>query len=89
MRSMPLLNSGPHVPSCAAGSWHSASATTSPRERSPKRVRRAMLAAVDQRALATLQDALVSHNYVIKSNLITQTRASVNRISASSTRPPW
>jgi hypothetical protein len=42
-----------------------------------------VIAAVDQRALATLQDALISHNYVIKSNLITQTRASVNRITAN------
>ena len=42
-----------------------------------------VIAAVDQRATATLQDALVSHNYVWRSNLITQTRASVNRIDAN------
>lgn len=42
-----------------------------------------VIAAVDQKALATLQDGLVSHNYVLRSNLITQTRASINRISAN------
>ncbi|MEZ5420303.1 MAG: carboxypeptidase regulatory-like domain-containing protein [Vicinamibacterales bacterium] len=42
-----------------------------------------VIAAVDQKALATLQDGLVSHNYVWRSNLITQTRASINRISAN------
>jgi len=38
---------------------------------------------VDQRALATLQDGLVSHNFVISSNVINQARFSVNRISAN------
>lgn len=42
-----------------------------------------VIAAVDQKALATLQDGLVSHNYVLRSNLITQTRASINRIDAN------
>ncbi len=42
-----------------------------------------VIAAVDQRALATLQDAMVSHNYVISSNVINQARFSVNRISAN------
>jgi len=42
-----------------------------------------VIAAVDQQAVATLQDGLVSHNYVLRSNLITQTRASINRIDAN------
>ena len=42
-----------------------------------------VIAAVDQRALATLQDTMVSHNYVIASNVINQARISVNRISAN------
>ena len=42
-----------------------------------------IVAPVDQRALATLQDALVSHNFVISSNVINQARFSVNRISAN------
>lgn len=42
-----------------------------------------VIAAVDQRALATLQDVMVSHNYVISSNVINQARFSVNRISAN------
>ncbi len=42
-----------------------------------------VIAAVDQRALATLQDGMVSHNYVIASNVINQARVSVNRISAN------
>lgn len=42
-----------------------------------------VIAAVDQRATATLQDALVSHNYVLRNNVITQTRASINRIDAN------
>jgi hypothetical protein len=42
-----------------------------------------VIAAVDQQALATLQDGMVSHNYVLRSNLITQTRVSLNRISAN------
>ena len=42
-----------------------------------------VIAAVDQRALATLQDAMVSHNYVISSNVINQARFSINRISAN------
>ena len=42
-----------------------------------------IVAPIDQRALATLQDALVSHNFVISSNVINQARFSVNRISAN------
>lgn len=42
-----------------------------------------VIAAVDQKALATLQDVMVSHNYVVASNLITQSRFSINRISAN------
>jgi len=42
-----------------------------------------VIAAVDQRALATLQDVMVSHNYVISSNLINQARFSINRITAN------
>jgi outer membrane receptor protein involved in Fe transport len=42
-----------------------------------------VIAAVDQKALATLQDAMLSHNFVINSNLISQTRFSINRISAN------
>ncbi len=42
-----------------------------------------IVAAVDQRALATLQDGMVSHNYVISSNVINQARFSINRISAN------
>ena len=38
---------------------------------------------IDQRALATLQDGLISHNFVISSNVINQARFSVNRISAN------
>jgi outer membrane receptor protein involved in Fe transport len=42
-----------------------------------------VISAVDQQALATLQDAMASYNWVIASNVISQTRASVNRISAN------
>ena len=42
-----------------------------------------VIAAVDQKSLATLQDALVSHSYVFRSNLINQARFSINRISAN------
>ncbi len=42
-----------------------------------------VIAPVDQQALATLQDFMGSHNYVIASNLINQARVSVNRISAN------
>ena len=42
-----------------------------------------IVAPIDQRALATLQDALVSHNFVISSNVINQARFSINRISAN------
>ena len=42
-----------------------------------------VIAPVDQRATATLQDVMVSHNYVVKSNVINQARVSVNRISAN------
>ncbi|MEO8680631.1 MAG: TonB-dependent receptor, partial [Vicinamibacterales bacterium] len=41
-----------------------------------------VVAAVDQEALATLQDGMVSHNLVISSNLINQARFSINRITA-------
>ena len=41
-----------------------------------------IIAPVDQRALATLQDALVSHN-LVGSRLLNQVRFSVNRISAN------
>ena len=42
-----------------------------------------VIAAVDQRAVATLQDGMVSHNYVISGRLINQTRFSINRIAAN------
>jgi len=42
-----------------------------------------VIAPVDQRATATLQDVMVSHNYVVKSNVINQARVSINRISAN------
>lgn len=42
-----------------------------------------VIAAVDQRATATLQDGLISHNWVLRNNVITQTRASINRIDAN------
>ncbi len=42
-----------------------------------------VIAAVDQRARATLQDAMVSHNFVISATVINQARFSVNRISAN------
>ncbi len=42
-----------------------------------------VIAAVDQRATATLQDFMVSHNYVMRSNLINQSRFSINRITAN------
>ena len=42
-----------------------------------------IIAPIDQRALATLQDGLVSHNFVISSSIINQARFSVNRISAN------
>jgi hypothetical protein len=42
-----------------------------------------VIAAVDQKALATLQDFMVSHNYVISSNVINQVRFSINRITAN------
>ncbi len=42
-----------------------------------------VIAAVDQQALATLQDAMVSHNYVIRSNVVNQARVSINRIAAN------
>jgi len=42
-----------------------------------------IISAVDQKALATLQDAMASYNWVIASNVISQTRVSVNRISAN------
>jgi outer membrane receptor protein involved in Fe transport len=42
-----------------------------------------IIAPVDQRARATLQDGLLSHNFVISSRLINQARFSVNRIAAN------
>jgi outer membrane receptor protein involved in Fe transport len=42
-----------------------------------------IIAPVDQRALATLQDGLVSHNFVISPRLVNQARFSINRISAN------
>ncbi len=42
-----------------------------------------IVAPIDQRALAALQDGLVSHNLVINSNVINQARFSINRISAN------
>lgn len=42
-----------------------------------------IVAAVDQQSLATLQDAMVSHNIVFSSSLINQARVSVNRIAAN------
>jgi outer membrane receptor protein involved in Fe transport len=42
-----------------------------------------IVAPIDQRALATLQDALISHNFVINSNVINQARLSFNRIDAN------
>jgi Carboxypeptidase regulatory-like domain/TonB-dependent Receptor Plug Domain len=42
-----------------------------------------VIAAVDQKALATLQDFMVSHNYVVSSNVINQARFSINRITAN------
>jgi hypothetical protein len=47
------------------------------------RVTPRIVAPVDQRALATLQDMLVSHNFVINSNVINQARFSINRITAN------
>ncbi len=42
-----------------------------------------IVAPVDQRATATLQDGMVSHNFVISSTTINQARFSINRISAN------
>jgi hypothetical protein len=42
-----------------------------------------IIAPIDQRALATLQDGLVSHNFVISPRMINQARFSINRISAN------
>ena len=47
------------------------------------RVTPRIVAPVDQRALATLQDGLISHNFVINSNVINQARFSINRITAN------
>src|SRR5687767_11977069 len=47
------------------------------------RVTPRIVAPIDQRALATLQDALISHNFVISSNVINQARFSINRITAN------
>jgi outer membrane receptor protein involved in Fe transport len=48
-----------------------------------ERITPRVIAAVDQRATATLQDFMVSHNFVISSNLINQARFSINRITAN------
>ncbi len=42
-----------------------------------------IIAPVDQRALATLQDGLISHNFIFSSRLINQARFSINRIGAN------
>ena len=42
-----------------------------------------IIAPVDQRAVATLQDGLISHNFVISPRLVNQARFSINRISAN------
>jgi hypothetical protein len=42
-----------------------------------------IIAPVDQRAIATLQDGLISHNFVISSTMVNQARFSINRISAN------
>jgi hypothetical protein len=47
------------------------------------RVTPRIVAPIDQRALATLQDGLISHNFVISSNVINQARFSINRITAN------
>jgi outer membrane receptor protein involved in Fe transport len=48
-----------------------------------ERITPRVIAAVDQRATATLQDFMASHNYVISSNVINQARFSINRITAN------
>jgi hypothetical protein len=47
------------------------------------RVTPRIVAPIDQTALATLQDGLISHNFVISSNVINQARFSINRITAN------
>jgi outer membrane receptor protein involved in Fe transport len=42
-----------------------------------------VIAAVDQTATATLQDAMMSHNLVVGSSVVNQFRASINRIDAN------
>jgi len=42
-----------------------------------------VIAAVDQTATATLQDAMMSHNLVLGSSVVNQFRASINRIDAN------
>jgi hypothetical protein len=42
-----------------------------------------VIAPVDQRATATLQDFMASHNFIISSNVINQARFSINRITAN------
>ena len=42
-----------------------------------------VVAPVDQRARATLQDGMLSHNFVVSSNFINQARFSINRITAN------
>jgi outer membrane receptor protein involved in Fe transport len=48
-----------------------------------ERVTPKVIAPVDQQALATLQDFMASHNYVLASNVINQARVSINRITAN------
>ena len=47
------------------------------------RVTPRIIAPVDQRAKATLQDGLLSHNFVLSSRIVNQLRFSVNRIAAN------
>jgi hypothetical protein len=42
-----------------------------------------IIAPIDQRALATLQDGLISHNFIASSTIVNQARFSINRISAN------
>ncbi len=59
----------------AAAALHAQPTPSAPPRRSSPRS--------DQQALATLQDLMASHNYVLASNVINQARVSINRISAN------
>lgn len=50
---------------------------------STERLTPKIIAPVDQAAQATLQDGLISHNFVISSRIVNQARFSINRISAN------